>query len=221
MNLDKVELVKYKKSEEILNFLSHFAGFLLPVFILVRCIPLCKDRPFEMLCAVLYCIGTALTFFASCVYHILPQGNAKKLFRMIDHTAIFFAVAGTVTGCVPAVFSKGSFIGAVLMLVVSWGSAITGFVLTVFFFERFKTLRMCIYIFGALICALLGSNTYFNLPAEAFLCLLGGGAILLIGCLFLRIGAKRPYFHFVFHLFIVAGLSVFCYGIYTFVYKMI
>ena len=220
MKTEKIELVKYTKGEEVLNCITHLLGLLLPAFIFIRFIPLCENKPFEMLCAVLYAVGTAMTFTASVIYHALPEGNAKRVMRVIDHSAIFFAVAGTVTGCVPAVFEKGSVVGAVLMLVVSWGSVILGLVLTVCYFGRFGSFRMCLYIFSSAFSALLGGETYFHLPISAFLCLIIGGVTLLTGCVFLRIGAKKQYIHSVFHVFIVAGLSVFCYGIYNFVYLL-
>lgn len=221
MNTDKIELVSYTKGEEILNVLTHFAGLVIPCFILIKFVPLCKDNVFAMLCALLYAAGTAFSFVSSVIYHGLKQGKAKKVFRVIDHSAIFFAVAGTVTGCVPAVFQKGSTVGAVLMLILAWGSVILGLILTVFFFGRFKAFRMCLYIFTAALCALFGSETYFHLPLSAFLCLISGGIVLLVGCLFLRIGTKKKYIHSVFHIFIVAGLGIFCGGIYNFVYLML
>lgn len=221
MKTDSIKLVSYTKGEEILNVITHIAGLAIPAFILLKCLPLCDGKPFPALCAVLYAAGSAMCFIASALYHAAPVSKAKKILRVTDHSAIFFAVAGTVTGCVPAVFQKGSFIGAVLMLVLSWGCVIAGLILTIFFFGKFGKLRMCMYIFSAAGCALLGSKTYTNLPIGALICLLTGGAVLLTGCIFLKIGAKKKYIHSVFHIFIVLGLGIYCFGIYKFVYLML
>lgn len=221
MKTDNITLVSYTKGEEILNTLTHLAGLAIPLFILLECVPLCVGKPFPMLCAILYAAGSAVCFGASAIYHGARNEKFKKIMRVVDHSAIFFAVAGTVTGCVPAVFQKGSFAGAVLMLVLSWGSVIAGLILTIFFFGKFSALRMCMYIFSAAICAILGSDTYKSLPPEAFICLLTGGAVLLIGCIFLRIGSKKKYIHSVFHIFIVLGLGIYCNGIYNFVYLLL
>ncbi len=221
MKTDNITLVSYTKGEEALNVITHLAGLAIPVFILIKCLPLCAGKPFPMLCAVLYAVGSAMCFSASALYHGVPASRAKRVLRVTDHSAIFFAVAGTVTGCVPAVFQKGSFTGAVLMLVLSWGCVIAGLILTIFFFGRFGTVRMCMYIFSAAVCAILGGSTFRNLPPAALMCLLSGGAVLLTGCIFLRIGAKKKYIHSVFHIFIVAGLGIYCYGIYKFVYLML
>ncbi len=218
MKNKKIELVNYTKGEEVLNVLTHFAGLVIPLFIIIRVFPLCQDKPFYMLCAVLYALGSFLTFFASVIYHAVPPSDLKGICRIVDHTAIFFAVAGTITGCVPAVFREGETAGAVIMLMLAWGSVIAGFILTVFFFERFRTLRMFIYIFSAALSALAGSRTFLRLDKGAFVCLLLGGAVLLIGCVLYKIGKKKRYVHSIFHLFILLGLGIYCNGIYYFVY---
>lgn len=215
---ENISLVDYTKGEEILNVLTHLVGFVIPALVSVKCLPLCKGQPFYMLTALLYAVGTAFSFGASVIYHAVPRGRVKKIMRMVDHCAVFFAVAGTVTGTVPAVFQKGSAAAAVLMLITAWVSAVSGLFLTLFFFEKTKALRMFLYIFAAAFSAILGSKTYLFLPPAAFYCLLTGGAVLIAGCVFLRIGAKKRYIHAVFHIFIVIGLGIYYGGIYNFVY---
>lgn len=220
MKNNKIELVRYTRGEEILNVLTHAAGLIIPLFIIMRIFPLCEGKPFYMLCAVLYALGSFLTFFASVVYHAVPPSDVKRVCRVIDHTAIFFAVAGTITGCVPAVFREGQTAGAVLMLVLAWGSVIAGFILTVFFFERTGTVRTLIYILSAALAALAGAKTFLSLDKGALICLFTGGAVLLIGCVLYRLGKKKRYVHSIFHVFILLGLGIYCNGIYYFVYNL-
>lgn len=217
----KIELVNYSRGEEILNVLTHFLGLIIPAFIIIKIIPLCEGELFPVICACLYALGSFLTFFSSCIYHILPHGDKKRIFRVIDHTAIFFAVAGTVTGCVPAVFTKGSPVAAVLMLILSWGSVIAGTILTVFFFGKYNNVRMAMYILSSTLCALIGSRTFINLPKGALVCIISGGIVLLIGCVLYKLGKKKKYVHSLFHIFIVAGLGIYCYGIYNYVFLIL
>lgn len=220
MDINKTELVSYTKGEELLNTLTHIMGIKLPVFILIGCLPHANNS-FSRIAAILYAVGTAMTFIASAIYHGLPEGRAKKLFRIIDHTAIFFAVAGTVTGCTPSVFRLGITTGAILMLVIAWTGVIAGLVLTVFYFHRFKGLRMGLYIGSSALSALLGAESYLYLPIGAFLTLIFGSIALLSGCLFLRAGKKIPYMHSIFHIFVVVGLGIYCYGIYKYVFLLL
>ena len=42
--------------------------------------------------------GTMLMLYlASTLYHALPRSKAKRVFRIIDHSAIFLLIAGTYT----------------------------------------------------------------------------------------------------------------------------
>ncbi len=216
-----IELVNYTKGEEILNVLTHFAGLVIPVFMLIKGIPLCRGEILPLVCVWLYSLGTSLCFISSVCYHAVKPGKLKKILRVTDHSAIFFAVAGTVTGCVPIVFQKGSPVGAVLMLVLCWGSVAAGLVLTVFFFGKFRNVRMAMYIITSAVCALVGAPTFKALPKGAFACILIGGAVLLFGCVLYKLGAKKRYVHSLFHIFIVAGLGIYCYGIYNYVYLLL
>ena len=38
-----------------------------------------------------------ILYLASTLYHALPQNTAKRVFRVIDHSAIFLLIAGTYT----------------------------------------------------------------------------------------------------------------------------
>ena len=218
---ESIELVNYTKGEEILNVLTHFSGLAIPLFIVLKIFPLCDGNVFPFICAVLYASGTAVCFAASSAYHSAKHGIVRKVLRVTDHSAIFFAVAGTVTGCVPAVFQKGNSIAAVLMLVLCWGSAVAGLIITVGFFGKFRNVRMFMYIFTGLACAILGAGTFRNLPRGALVCIISGGIVLLIGCVLYKMGAKRRYIHSVFHVFIVAGLGIYCYGIYNYVFLLL
>lgn len=218
---ESVELVNYTKGEEILNVLTHFAGLVIPLFMLIKAYPLCRGEIFPLVCLWLYVIGNTMCFTASVCYHAAKHGFARKVLRIIDHSAIFFSVAGTVTGCVPIVYERGSATGAVLMLVLCWGSVVAGLILTIFFFGKFRNVRMAMYIVTSAVCSLIGAPTFKELPGGAIVCIISGGIVLLIGCVLYKMGAKRRYIHSLFHVSIVAGLGIYCYGIYNYVYLLL
>ncbi len=218
---ESVELVNYTRGEEILNVLTHFAGLGIPLFMLIKCLPLCKGETFPLVCLILYSTGNAMCFTASVCYHAARHGSLRKILRVTDHSAIFFSVAGTVTGCVPIVYDRGSSFGAVLMLALCWGSVIAGLILTIFFFGKFKNVRMAMYIITSALCTLIGAPTYKALPKGALVCIITGGIVLLIGCVLYKLGAKKRYIHSLFHIFIVAGLGIYGYGIYNYVYLLL
>ena len=148
MKLGEIRIVDYTRKEEILNCASHALGAVLSALIIVFCVAPAfhaADR-MRIICSVLYLFGTTVMFAASVLYHAAKPGKRKKILRVLDHCMIYFAVAGTATGCVPAVYDTVSGTAAVLMLCAAWGGAAAGLVIAFLGFESLKTLKMTVYI---------------------------------------------------------------------------
>ena len=152
-------------------------------------------------------------FLTSVLYHAETHPERKKLLRLLDHCMIFFAVAGTATGCVPTVSETAGKIPAVLMACFAWAGALSGLLLTFFSFKKTSGIQMCLYIGTSLACAIAGGKAFKVLPKDAFYHLLSGGSFLLLGAALYGIGKKKRYIHAVFHIFIDIGLAVFFLGI--------
>ena len=216
----KIPLVSYTRGEEVLNCITHAAGLILSAAICVSCVKpaaLSYDA-LRIICSVLYLIGTSAMFLTSALYHGFRPGGAKRILRLLDHCMIFFAVAGTATGCLPAVFDTVGLVPCVLMLVSGWGGAALGLVFTLRDFDGTRGLRLATYIVTAIVCSVCGCGAFGHLPRSAFYALLGGSALLLTGAALYGVGKKRRYFHAVFHLFVDAGLAVYFLGISRFCY---
>ena len=214
-SLENITLVDYTKAEEILHTATHAAGLILSGSIVALClIPSVREHDtLRIVCASLYLFGTTIMFLTSALYHLTKPSKRKKLLRLLDHCMIFFAVAGTATGCVPAVFETVDRAHGILLLVFAWAGALSGLVLTFLSFEKTKGVQMCLYIGTGLVCAVAGGKAFSVLPRGALICLLSGGAFLLLGAALYGIGKKKRYFHAVFHVFIDIGLTIFFIGI--------
>lgn len=212
---ESLTLVDYTEKEEKLNVLTHAAGLILSGFIAALCLaPSVKSGDvLRIICASLYFFGTTVMFLTSVLYHAEKKPERKKLLRMLDHCMIFFAVAGTATGCVPAVNETVGKTAAVIMTVCAWLGAFSGLFFTFFSFDKTKGLQMALYIGTSLVCAIAGGKAYKVLPKDAFFSFLSGSAALLTGAAIYGIGKRKRYFHTVFHLFIDLGLTIFFLGI--------
>ena len=211
----EIELVEYSKAEELLHTLTHGAGLVLSACIVTFCfVPSVRSGDvLRIVCASLYFFGTTIMFLTSALYHGTKPSDRKKLLRLLDHCMIFFAVAGTATGCVPPVKELVGTVPAVLMTVCAWLGAISGLVFTFLSFEKTKALQMIMYIGTAAVCAAVGGKTFSVLPRGAFHCFLIGSACLLLGAVLYGIGKRKRWFHAIFHIFIDIGLTVFFIGI--------
>ena len=212
---EKVSLVDYTEKEEILHTVTHAAGLILSGFIVVFCLlPSVQNGDImRIICASLYFLGTTVMFMTSALYHGTKNSGRKKVLRLLDHCMIFFAVAGTATGCVPTVYETAGAVPAVLMAAFAWLGALSGLFVTFFSFKKTKGLQMFLYIGTALACAVSGGKAFKVLPRDAFYHLLGGGFFLLSGSALYGVGKKKRYFHTVFHIFIDIGLTIFFLGI--------
>ena len=217
---ETVSLVSYTKGEEILNTVTHAAGLILCGFIVSRCVvpAFAAGQPLSIVCALLYLLGTAATFLTSALYHGVKPGPAKRTLRLLDHCVIFFAVAGTATGCVPAVYATVGIVPSVVMIAAAWVGVTAGLILTLKDFEGTRGWQMAIYIVTGLVCAVSGGGAYKHLPKAAFHALLGGSALLLTGAVLCGVGKRVRYIHPVFHVFIDAGLTVYFLGISAYCY---
>lgn len=212
---ETISLADYTKTEEVWHTVTHAAGLILSGCIVVYClIPSIQAHDtLRIVCASLYLFGTTVMFLTSVLYHATTNPERKKMLRLLDHCMIFFAVAGTATGCVPTVDETAGRVPAVLMATFAWVGAVSGLLLTFFTFKKTRGLQMCLYIGTSFACAMAGGKAFTVLPRDAFYYLLSGGAFLLTGAVLYGIGKRKRYFHAVFHVFIDIGLTIFFLGI--------
>ena len=212
---ENVQLVDYTPREELVHTVSHALGLILSALIVALClVPSIRSGDvLRTVCAALYFFGTTVMFLTSALYHGTKKPDRKRLLRLLDHCMIFFAVAGTATGCVPPVMELVGRGSAVTLLVCAWAGAFSGLFLTVFAFEKTKVLQILLYIVTAFVCMIAGGKAFTVLPRGALICLIAGSAWLLTGTVLYGIGKRKRWFHAVFHVFINIGLTVFFLGI--------
>ena len=89
-------LPDYTKGEEIFNAVSHIVGGACGLaFWLVLALFARGMR--EVLAVSVFGLGVVVLYTMSALYHFLPRGGAKKVFRIFDHCTIFLLIAGTYT----------------------------------------------------------------------------------------------------------------------------
>jgi predicted membrane channel-forming protein YqfA (hemolysin III family) len=111
--------------EEIANSISHGIGLVAALvatpFLIMQAAQR-EDAGF-IVGASLFATTMILLYLASTLYHALPTGKAKRVFRVIEHAAIFLLIAGTYTPFTLGVLRGGW--GWTLFGLV-WGLAVAG-----------------------------------------------------------------------------------------------
>lgn len=218
--IDSIEFVKYSKTEELLNTLTHILGAILALFATVMCIvrSFSLGRTDYLVIGLVYCLSMLTVFVCSSVYHGLPLCRAKKVMRMIDYTAIYFMLIGTITPYMLLSVAKINYALGWTLFIICLVATVTSIILTLTAFSKTKAIRMVLYI----VIGLCAFSSLFVIgdkvdPVGVKFVLAGNGAYIL-GLLLFAIGAKKPYFHTVFHILVMVGATIHYINLYLYVF---
>ena len=191
--------------EEIANSASHGLGFLATVAafpVLVVAAPQRGDAA-GIVGASVFATTMVLLYLASTLFHALPRSRAKRVFQILDHSAIYLLIAGTYTPFTLGVL-RGS-LGWTLFGLV-WGLAVAGTALKALGGVRFTTLSTWTYLAMGWIVLIAAESVWTRMPGWGLFWLIAGGLAYTAGAVFFMAERIR-YFHFVWHLFVVAGTA--------------
>ena len=218
---ENIELIEYTKRQEILNSLTHAAGAVFAAAGLILCLNKVRGEGMRaVLSACVYCSAFFAVYASSALYHGLPPGEAKRLFRLFDHIAIPLLLAGTATPCALITLYRVSPFHGYAVFATGWFCAAFGIITKLFFFndKKLKTICMAVYFAGGASMLFSAIPRLGSINKTGFLLLCLGCLAYTAGAVFCRIGIKRPWFHTAFHVFVLAGSIIHFYVIYTYIF---
>ncbi|MBK9208421.1 MAG: hemolysin III family protein [Anaerolineales bacterium] len=170
-----------KKLREPVNSLTHWAGAILALIGLIALLIVGWGAPAKVASLVVYGLSLIFLFSASATYHMVRvKDKALEIFRKIDHSAIYFLIAGTYTPfCINAFtgFWKWG------MLITIWSLAIIGIGIKVFIIRVPRWLNAGIYLAMGWLCVGASGQLLAALPAWVFTWLIIGGVIYTLGAI--------------------------------------
>lgn len=210
---------RYTPEEERFNMITHIIGAGLGVVVLIACliIPAFNRNVIGVVSGAIYGLSVILLFTMSSIYHGLPPGKTKRLFRTLDHCTIFTLIAGTYTPMMLNQFRMAYPLDAWLIFLTLWGLTILGIILNVMDGKRFWRISIICYIGMGWIGVFRFGRLISVLGVPFFVLLLLGGVLYTVGVLFYVMGRRKKYMHSVFHLFVVAASVLHSVGITAFV----
>jgi hemolysin III len=192
-----------KNKEELANSITHIVGVVLALAGLVVLVVSAARRgdPWRIVSFSVYGLTLLFLYSSSALYHS-TDGRVKRFLRLMDHQAIYLLIAGTYTPFM-LVTLRGT-LGWWLFGVI-WGLAAFGIVLDTFYGKGRRVPQLVIYILmGWLITAALGPLLR-AMPVRGVLLLVLGGVFYTSGVAFYVMDKRAPYFHAIWHLFVLAG----------------
>ena len=199
---------EYTKGEEIFNAVSHIVGGALGLAALVTLLIYAYPNAGYMASVAAFGVSVIVLYTMSALYHFLPRGGGKKVFRIFDHCTIFLLIAGTYTPF--CVIALGLSTLGIIIIVIEWALAVLGITGNAIAMHNkvIKGISMAFYcIMGWLILIAFG-ELWQKLTVAEFALLLAGGLAYTLGIIFYALGKKIKYFHSVWHLFDVAGTAL-------------
>lgn len=188
---------------ERLNSVSHLLGAvaaLAGLSVLVVFASLQGD-PWKIVSFSIYGACLFLLYLFSTLYHSF-SGSVKQLLRKFDHAAIYLLIAGSYTPFT-LVTLNGSW-GWSLFGVV-WGLAIVGIVTDILMTDKRRVIPMILYIVMGWLSLIAVKPLLDTLTLAGFMWLLTGGVFYTVGVIFFLLDHRIPYFHAIWHLFVLAG----------------
>ncbi len=190
--------------EEVANSVSHGIGFraagAVTPLLVVAAIP---HGAGSVVGVSIFAATMAALYLASTLYHALPSARAKRVFRVLDHAAIFLLIAGTYTPFTLGVLRGGwgwALFGAI------WGLALAGVIFKAVVGFRYPKIATAIYVAMGWLVLIAVQPLWQRIPYHGLLWLLAGGLAYTGGVAFYAAERVR-YSHFVWHLCVLAGTT--------------
>ena len=190
--------------EELANSISHGVGFVgaiigAPILLLAAL----RHGSISFFVGTIVFVATMLLlYFGSMLYHAWPQTRIKSVLQILDHSAIFWLIAGTYTP-----FALGPLRGVWgwTMLGVIWALAVFGtLVKAIRGTSSHRKLAMALYLGMGWLALIFLRPLALAVPLSVLLWLLAGGIAYTTGVLFF-VNTRLRYAHFVWHLFVLTG----------------
>jgi hemolysin III len=147
--------------------------------------------------------GASLIFLyaASTLYHSAKKPELRRRLRIIDHASIYVLIAGTYTP-----FALVTLKGPVGWMIfgVSWGLALSGMILKLFFTGKYHLASTLMYVFMGWIIIFAIKPLIENLSYGGLFWLFAGGAAYTLGAILYSI-KKIQFNHAIFHIFVLLG----------------
>ncbi|MCP5163316.1 MAG: hemolysin III family protein [Hahellaceae bacterium] len=208
----------YSPKEELANSLTHGLGAALSIIGLVLLLVNAdtQEDTWRIVSFSIFGSSLFLLYLASTLYHSFRSEALKKIFKTLDHCAIYLLIAGSYTPFLLVKLREGP--GWTLFVVV-WLIALAGIILKLLFQHRFKALRVATYLVMGWLVVMASNSLMSNIEAGGLWLLLAGGLAYTVGVVF-YLGHKIPYNHAIWHLFVLGGSICHYFAVYFYVMPM-
>ena len=194
------------RAEWISDGIVHGVGLvalIAAVPVLITLVIVTHGDPVAVIAAAIYGATAILLFITSALYNLIPDPRWQGLFRRLDHSAIFFKIAGTYTPFALLAGPRGAMFAAGI-----WGFAVFGSALKIAAPHRFRWLRFWLTLAMGWSGVALGWPLFEDLPDGTIALILAGGIVYTLGTIF-YLAERLPFHTPIWHLFVLVATGLF------------
>ena len=204
----------YDPLEEKINFISHAIGAVLAVIGAILLIIKGAAYPLTQWIGLwVYGLSLVLLFTASSLYHFAETPERRGWFKKLDHTAIYYLIAGTYTPFLSISLPTQK---AHYLLIALWVIAAIGTLFKLVFIHHFQKISLFAYLAMGWLALLVIDDMRTYLSDQSLSLLIIGGLAYTIGALFYALKKVR-YTHAIWHIFVLIGAGSHFLSIYLYV----
>lgn len=145
-----------------------------------------------------------LMYSVSSAYHAVSNEKAKKVLHILDHTAIFFLIAGSYTPFCLVTLRPDHPLLAWTIFGIEWGATVIGILFKVKTTGKFRYISTLAYIVMGWTALTAIVPLVRQLQGLGTMWLLIGGGLYTLGCAF-YLWKSLKFSHMIWHLFVLAG----------------
>ncbi len=191
-----------RSKEEIFNTLTHLGGVVFTLGVAWIILRLGYRSSWQHAMGVTFFTSGMLIMYAcSTLYHWWQPGKGKRVWRIFDHISIYVMIAASYTPiCIGVV---GGALGWTVFGLL-WGVVILGTIYKATAIGRWPRLSLLLYLIMGWSIVFIAEPVWQRLPAEALIAILCEGIFYTGGTYFFA-HDNRPYFHGIWHIFVLLG----------------
>ena len=203
----------YDPQEELINAYSHGLGAILAFIAVIFLIVKGYGLPLgQWISLWVYGLSLVLLLSSSMLYHFAQDERKRYWYKKLDHTAIYYLIAGTYTPFLSIAIPTAK---AHHLLIALWVIALIGTLFKLVFIHRFQKVSLAAYLVMGWLAVLVMDDMQRYLSKDAIQLLIAGGLAYTVGTLFYALKKVR-YSHAIWHVFVLSGaglhfLAIYCY----------
>ena len=193
----------YTKDEELFHSVTHGIGAVLAAvgagYLLLQAVS--AGDPWRIVSFAIYGTTMVALYTISTLYHGVTTAGLKSRLRLMDHSAIYFFIAGSYT---PFLLLRLWGPWGWMMFGLIWALAVGGVIYKLILLDRFPRLSTGLYLAMGWLALIVMVPLFPRLSPVTLAWIVAGGIIYSAGTLVFHLD-KVKYAHVIWHLFVLGG----------------